>query len=68
MNDEELLKLAEDKLNASRRSEDFTAGKEMAHESMAASLLVIARNSLPVNVSQNVKPCVQHGVYGCQMH
>ena len=57
MSDEELLQLAEDKLNASRKAEDFTAAKEMAHESMAASLLVIARNSVEkIEIQQVILP------------
>jgi hypothetical protein len=54
VSDKELLTLAEDKLNASRKAEDFSAAKEMAHESIAASLLVIARNSKMVDVEVNI--------------
>lgn len=54
MTDERLLQLAEDKLNASRKSKDFTAGKEMANESIAASLLVIARNSVPPRTIRHI--------------
>lgn len=56
MSDEELLKVAEDKLNASRKAEDYSAAKEMAHESIAASLLVIARNSVRVDVELPTSP------------
>lgn len=56
MKDEELLKLAEDKLTASRKAEDYSAAKEMAVESIAASLLVIARNSVPDRTTMTHQP------------
>lgn len=46
MNDEELLQRSEDKIRAAQGSDDMIAAQALATESIAASLLVIARNSV----------------------
>lgn len=54
MSDEELLKRAETALEICDSSKSAEIIHTAATESIAASLLVIARNSLPITTSQEV--------------
>jgi hypothetical protein len=62
MNDQELISLAKKQLNKSSSESKVIVAKAYALESIAASLIVIAKNSLPTVTGSEEKPLTSDDV------